>query len=92
MQKSTKVLRNPGILEVASADREAPNVLDQSIVDELVKRLRADIIEASQVDTMYSPQSDIVRHVHGDSLMIFVSAVSSSHCRSCDSWAILIAV
>jgi hypothetical protein len=28
-------------------------------------RLQADIIEAAQIDTLYAPQSDIVRHVNG---------------------------
>ena len=31
----------------------------------LLSRLKADIIKAAQLDTLYSPQSDIVRHVNG---------------------------
>ncbi len=63
-QKSTKVLRTPRILECARSDLSTSNLVESDHT--LIERLRADIIEASTVDTMYSPQSDIVRHVHGD--------------------------
>lgn len=63
LQKSTKVLRNPSILEGSPMDG---TTLDQvESLQTLVTRLQVDIIEAAKVDTMYSPQSDIVRHVHG---------------------------
>lgn len=34
--------------------------------DALVQRLHHEIIEAAEFDTLYSPQSDVVRHVLGN--------------------------
>lgn len=62
-QKSTKVLRNPGLLDALPESEATPE--GTAAVQHVITRLRADIIQAAKVDTLYSPQSDIVRHVHG---------------------------
>jgi hypothetical protein len=36
--------------------------------DSVVQRLREDIMQAAQLDTLYSPQSDVIRHVLGKML------------------------
>lgn len=58
------MLRNPGLLEGSPEDEATPE--ETAALHHIVTRLRADITEAAKVDTMYSPQSDIVRHVHGE--------------------------
>ena len=57
------MLRKPGMLsrqpDLGSSCRDAE-------ADAVVQWLREDIVEAAQLDTLYSPQSDVIRHVLGE--------------------------
>ena len=80
LQKGTHVLRNPKLLEslvqppLMGAEQAAKGhepVLQQGSIEEqagfkaLMSRLQADIIEASEQDTVSSPQADLMRSVIG---------------------------
>lgn len=80
LQKGTHVLRNPKLLEglsqvpqtdaehVAAAqkpDMKQDRGEQQGTFETLMARLQADIVEASEQDTISSPQADLMRSVVG---------------------------
>ena len=74
LQKSTQVLRNPSLLlrQQASGASDSREEAPPDAAGELLQRLQRDITEAAELDTLYSPQSDIIRHVLGTVLGCFV--------------------
>lgn len=80
LQKGTHVLRNPKLLESLLqpplvGDEQAADDIEpgkrqdatdkQATLKALVSRLQADIVEASEHDTISSPQADLMRSVIG---------------------------
>ena len=67
LQGNTQVLRKPSLLTgqhdpgAAGNRGETPSGAN----DATAQRLQHDIIEGADLDTLYSPQSDIIRHIMG---------------------------
>lgn len=76
------MLRNPNMLlgqQQDSADSSELAASGPANANAVMQRLRTDIIEAAGFDTLYAPQSDIIRHALGARCCILKACVAREH-------------